>query len=63
MNSIRYKLNWIGRIIQKRWFNNRCKEILKTSPIQPGKNGVLILSMLRHADILTNVSYRYKITL
>jgi len=52
MNSIRNKLIWIGRIIQKRWFNNRCKEVLKTPPIQPCKNGVVILSMLRHVDML-----------
>lgn len=52
MNSIRNKLIWIGKIIQKRWFNNCCNEVLKTSPIQPCKNGVLILSMLRHVDML-----------
>lgn len=52
MNNIRNKFIRIGNIIQKGWFNNRCKEVLKTPPIQPCKNGVLILSILRHVDML-----------
>jgi len=42
--------------IKRRWFNVNCKDILSTPPIEPKGNQLLILSMVRHTDIIMAIN-------
>jgi hypothetical protein len=52
MKSAINKINFIKKVLQKKWFNWKCNTILDTDPLHNVKEKVIIISMLRHSDVI-----------
>jgi len=52
MKFITNKINAITKKIQRNMFNRKCNTILDTDPLHILKDSVIIISMLRHLDII-----------
>ncbi len=54
----------LRQTLNRTWFNHWCRDVLKTPPIEPSKDGVVILSMISHLDLMMYLAaiktfYRY----
>jgi len=52
MKSAINKINFIKKVLQKKWFNWKCNTILDTDPLHIVKDRVIMISMLRHSDVI-----------
>lgn len=52
MKSAINKINFIKKVLQKKWFNLKCNTILDTDPLHIVKDRVIMISMLRHSDVI-----------
>jgi hypothetical protein len=52
MKSAINKINIIKKVLQNKWFNWKCNTILDTDPLHIIKDRVIMISMLRHSDVI-----------
>lgn len=52
MKSAINKINIIKKVLQNKWFNWKCNTILDTDPLHIVKDRVIIISMLRHSEVI-----------
>ena len=52
MKSAINKIDFIKKVLQKKLFNWKCNTILDTDPLNIVKDNIIIISMLRHSDVI-----------